>query len=98
MTAGDAEAVAQGAGPRIPQSAAPTCASPAPTAVRLGTPLPAGAVPAVPALPEPTPPAASAAAESTANGQGFPLIAGQVVEPIDLANVLRLAGARGLDI
>ncbi len=103
-TVGDAAAAAQDAGPRLPpasrppQSASPDGASPAPSAVRLGTPLPGGSPPAVPALPVPAPPAPSAAAEPTTNAEGFPLIAGQVVQPIDLANALRLAGARDLDI
>ncbi len=44
-------------------------------------------------LPEPAPPAAMAA--STRN---LPLFPGQVVQPIDLASALRMAGARDLDI
>ena len=69
-----------------------------PTAVRLGTSRPGGAAPSLPALPDTAPPPASAGAGDPASAPGFPLIAGQVVQPIDLANALRLAGARDLDI
>jgi outer membrane protein TolC len=71
---------------------------PAPTAVRLGAPPPGGAVPSLPALPKAAQPVPSAGAGSAANAHGFPLIAGQEVQPIDLASALRLAGARDLDI
>ncbi len=98
LAVGPIEAVAQDAGSRVPQAAAPAGRGPAADAVRLGTPLPGGSAPDIPALPGPVMPAPPAGTESAANGPGFPLIAGHVVEPIDLANVLRLAGARDLDI
>jgi outer membrane protein TolC len=73
-------------------------APPTPTAVRFGTPQPASAVPALPALPGAAQRVPSGGAGSATNGHGFPLIAGQEVQPIDLASALRLAGARDLDI
>jgi outer membrane protein TolC len=76
----------------------PIAPSAAPTAVRLGTPMSDGAVPTLPVLPDPVPASGPATPGSAWNTQGFPLIAGQEVQPIDLANALRLAGARDLDI
>ena len=67
----------------------------APTAVQLGTPAPAVRMPTIPALPEPS---ESTEIRTTAEGRGFPILDGQEVQPIDLANALRLAGARALDI
>ena len=46
-------------------------------------------------IPEPSVPAMAAPA---AFAEGGPLIPGQVIEPIDLAGALRLAGARDLDV
>jgi outer membrane protein TolC len=71
---------------------------PTPTAVRFGTPPPGEAAPPLPALPDAAQPVPSPSAGSPANGEGFPLIAGQEVQPIDLASALRLAGARDVDI
>ena len=66
--------------------AAPPAAGPTPGVEALpGAPAPAGS----PAPAEPLP-AAAARTE--------PLLPGQAVQPIDLSNVLRLAGARDLDI
>ena len=67
----------------------------APSAVRFGTPAPAVRTPTVSPLPEP---AASPAIRTTAEVPGFPMIDGQEVQPIDLANALRLAWAHDLDI
>ena len=72
--------------------------TPIPAAIRLGNPPPGGAVPSLPALPDTAQPVPSAGAGSAANVHGPPLIAGQEVQPIDLAGALRLAGARDLDI
>ena len=72
-----------------------------------GPPQPPTPRPAPPAMagaatmPLPLPDAATAASTATRPGPGAPeapLIAGQVVQPIDLAGALRLAGARDLDI
>jgi outer membrane protein TolC len=65
--------------------AAPPAAGPAPGVEALPTsPVPAGS-------PAPAEPLAAAARTE-------PLLPGQAVQPIDLSNVLRLAGARDLDI
>jgi outer membrane protein TolC len=71
---------------------------PIPAAVLFRNPPPGGAAPSRPALPGAAHPVPSSGAGSAANGHGFPLIAGQEVQPIDLASALRLAGARDLDI
>ncbi len=95
---GNAAASPQDQGIRPAPTSRPQAGTPpTPTAVLIGTSAPGGSVPALPALPDPAPTSSSGPGAPT-NAQGFPLIAGQVVQPIDLANALRLAGARDLDI
>ncbi len=86
------------AGAACPQVAAPRTDGPAlagdPTT---GTtvPEPGASSSLPPALPDAPPPAHREMAAST---RELPLFPGQVVQPIDLASVLRLAGGRDLDI
>src|SRR5207249_3743714 len=52
-----------------------------------------------PALPDPNPrPSVRAEPSPAADALGTPLVPGQVIQPIDLAGALRLAGARDLDV
>jgi outer membrane protein TolC len=89
-------AVALGAAPPPPPEPAV-----APPAVPIpSSTAPAGAMPLPPPPPGTSPPASSPASgpKSAADALAALLFPGQVVEPIDLANVLRLAGGRDLDI
>src|SRR5512135_1563935 len=70
--------------------------APAPANVPSGPP-PGGAPRLPPPLPDASPPL-PAGSRPAADAFGAQLVPGQVIEPIDLASALRLAGARDLDI
>jgi hypothetical protein len=94
-----ASALAQSRRPQpIPDAgrpgAGPIAAS---TAAGRGTP-PAAEAYRLPPLPETVPASSPAASRPGANAEAPTLIPGQVVQPIDLASALRLAGAVDLDI